>query len=230
MAAIASTLEFSLKRLNKSNAKTCETGSNEMLVKHPTWHTSDNSLPLYTMTEAKIKKMASPPLAAVYERHFDELYRYAFSMLRNRVQAEDVVQAVFLDIWQNNLHEGIHTSLRAFLFKSVYFKCLNEIKHNKVRDKFELHHLNHSTLQTRDEYEKTELRNSIEEAINALPAECKKVFELCKIQGLKYHEAAAQLQISPKTVENQMSKALKSLRQALLRFILPITTLIFYLP
>ena len=39
--------------------------------------------------------MASPPLATVYERHFDELYRYAFSMLRNRVQAEDVVQAVF---------------------------------------------------------------------------------------------------------------------------------------
>lgn len=230
MAAIASTSEFSLKQLSKSNAKTCETALNVMPVKHPTWHTSDNSLPLYTMTEAKIKNMSTQPLALVYKNHFDELYRYAFSMLRNSAQAEDAVQAVFLDIWQNKLYDNIHTSLRAFLFKSVYFKCLNEIKHSKVRDKFVLHLRDAHPLNTDDEIETVELRNSIEEAINALPAECRKVFELCKMEGLKYHEAAAQLQISPKTVENQMSKALKSLRQALLRFILPITTLIFYLP
>lgn len=230
MTAIASSTEYSLKRLNKSREVTCDTGSNNKPVMHSTWHPTDNSLPLYTMTEAKIKKLSTQPLALVYKQHFDELYRYAFSMLRNSAQAEDVVQAVFLDIWQNKLYDNVHTSLRAFLFKSVYFKCLNEIKHSKVRDKFVLHHREVSNLQTEDEFDTGELRNTIEEAINALPAECRKVFELCKIQGLKYHEAAAQLQISPKTVENQMSKALKSLRQALLRFILPITTLIFYLP
>ncbi len=185
---------------------------------------ANNSLPLHTMTEAKIRNFSPDPdplpLDKVYRLHFDELYRYAFSMLKNQVQAEDVVQSVFLDVWQNKYHDSIHTSIRAFLFKSVYFKCLNEIKHEKVKGRY----LKQNTFQLEvlpeDEGDQHDLRHSLEDAINRLPPECRKVFELCKIKGLKYHEAAAELNISAKTVENQMGKALKNLRQTLLKYLL----------
>ena len=75
---------------------------------------------------------------------------------------------------------------------------------------------------------RTELKQKIEEALQMLPPECRKVFELCKMEGLKYYEVADKLQISPKTVENQMGKALKSLRQQLSRYLFPITLLIIF--
>ena len=118
-------------------------------------------------------------------------------MLRNQVQAEDVVIEAVFWIFGKTICSKVFIPHCVLLFKSVYFKCLNEIKHNKVRDKFELHHLNHSTLQTRMN-ERTELRNSIEDAINALPAECKRSLNCTKIRDLnttKLHD-----QISPKTV------------------------------
>lgn len=194
----------------------------------------NNSLPLHTMTEAKIKNLNSEPyvlpLDKIYRLHFDELYRYAFSMLKNRVQAEDVVQSVFLDSWHNKHHESIHTSIRAFLFKSVYFKCLNEIKHEKVKERYLKQNNFQLEVLPDVEGDQHDLRHSLEDAINRLPPECRRVFELCKMQGLKYHEAAAELNISAKTVENQMGKALKSLRQSLMKYLLIFFLLISILP
>ena len=189
---------------------------------------------IYPMAEAKVTNIAGKrepiDLEQIYKQHFDELYRYAFSMLKDRDRAEDTVQSVFLDVGQHRQLGEVHTSVRAFLYKSVYFKCLNAFKRDRVQLKFTRTHGDRQAYFTADSLENEELRLTIERAIDALPPECRKVFELCKMQGLKYHEAAQQLMISPKTVENQMGKALKSLRQALLRYIIPFTTLIYFLP
>lgn len=185
------------------------------------------------MTEAKIRAFSrssdyNAELESAYRQHFDELYRYAFSMVKNQSQAEDVVQSVFMEGWQDRSKIQIHTSLRAFLFKAVYFKCMNELKHQKVKQKFESFFTARTEKVVKEDPVRTELKQKIEEALQMLPPECRKVFELCKLEGLKYYEVADKLQISPKTVENQMGKALKSLRQQLSRYLFPITLLIIF--
>jgi RNA polymerase sigma-70 factor, ECF subfamily len=185
------------------------------------------------MTEANIKFLnqsidAKTDLEVAYRLYFDELYRYAFSMLRDSSHAEDTVQSVFMESWQGSKKIEIHTSMRAFLFKAVYFKCMNEIKHRNVRAKFEMFALSGKEEHYKEDLLQKEMKQKIDEAMAVLPSECRKVFELCKMEGLKYHEVAAKLNISPKTVENQMGKALKTLRQNLSRYLLPITSLILF--
>ncbi|MBP6398281.1 MAG: RNA polymerase sigma-70 factor [Saprospiraceae bacterium] len=185
------------------------------------------------MTEAKIRVFSSSAhnkaeLEAAYRQHFEELYRYAFSMVRDQSHAEDVVQSVFLEGWQDSARMHIHTSLRAYLFKAVYFKCLNELKHQQVKRKFELFFTSGKELVVKEDTLQKELKQKIEEALQTLPPECRKIFEMCKLEGFKYYEVADKLRISPKTVENQMGKALKSLRQQLSRYLFPITLLIIF--
>ncbi|MBL0083108.1 MAG: RNA polymerase sigma-70 factor [Saprospiraceae bacterium] len=185
------------------------------------------------MTEAKIRVISSSTnnmaeLEAAYRQHFEELYRYAFSMVKDQDLAEDVVQSVFLESWQDRTKMHIHTSLRAYLFKAVYFKCLNELKHQQVKQKFESFFTARTELVVEEDPMQTELKQKIEEALQLLPPECRKVFEMCKLEGLKYYEVADKLKISPKTVENQMGKALKTLRQYLSRYLFPITLLILF--
>lgn len=169
----------------------------------------------------------------VYKNYFKPLYVYAFTMLKDETHAEEIVQNLFLKIWERKEKINIETSLKAYLYKAVYFDCLNYIKHQKVKTNYEIH-ATHVMKNVKSELasHKVMYRNLEEKlrtALNELPEQCRTVFQLSRFEELKYREIAERLNISEKTVESHMSKALKQMRLKLAEFVISIIGLSIYL-
>lgn len=156
-----------------------------------------------------------------YEMVFREYYRpmtaYAFRFLGNLADSESIVQEVFLRLWQKRKEILITSSLQNYLFRSVKNHCINHIEHEKIKSGYQ-------TMVIKNESDRSEyseffleygLMKKIEAAIAALPEKRQEIFRLAREEGLKYREIAEQLNISIKTVETQMTLALKQLRESL---------------
>jgi len=181
-----------------------------------------------------------PPAAAserefeqLFKEHFKSLYAYAFTILKNEAIAEEIVQNVFYKVWEKKIPDTIQISLKAYLYKAVYHESLNYLKHQKIKARYQLHVMqqsnNHTDQSAARKILVKELEEKLREAMNALPQQCRTIFQLSRYDGLKYQEIADQLGISVKTVENQMGKALKQLRVKLIDY-LPIFMLaLFYI-
>jgi RNA polymerase sigma-70 factor (ECF subfamily) len=151
----------------------------------------------------------------VFDTYFDGLCNYAFTKLRNMDEAEDVVQGMFLKIWEKRESLMITQSLRSYLFRAVHNYCVNQLEHRDVKQK----HLDYKTLVAEErqlpEVFPEELEENIRKAIEQLPQQCRIVFKMSRYEEMKYAEIAEKLGISVNTVENQISKALKILRTQL---------------
>jgi RNA polymerase sigma-70 factor, Bacteroides expansion family 1 len=155
-----------------------------------------------------------------FKSNFKALHAYAYTMLREDDAAEEVVQNVFLKLWENRKRMAIHTSLKAYLYKSVYHESLNYLKHQRVRRKY----MEEAMADLKQQAPQTaasdaELRRQLSEALSQLPEKCRTVFQLSRFEDLKYQEIADKLGISLKTVEAHMGKALKVLRLRLADFL-----------
>jgi len=145
--------------------------------------------------------------------------------LKDLEAAEEVVQELFVKLWENKDTTEITSSIRSYMLRSVRNSCLNFIKHQKVEENYKLYNeelRNESSLTVDEELEGSELEKKIREVIDQLPPERKKIFIMSRFEGLKYREIADKSGISIKTVENQMGKAIKFLREELAEY----TTLI----
>lgn len=155
-----------------------------------------------------------------FKTHYTPLVNYANTLLKNIDEAEDKVQHVFISIWEKRHSLEIHSSLRAFLYKSVHNHSLNALKHEKIKQNHAIHvQNNHETIQAEKELEQKELQEKIRQSIQILPEKCRQIFEMSRFEDLKYKEIADRLELSVKTVENQMGKALKILRTELRDYI-----------
>lgn len=156
-----------------------------------------------------------------YEMVFREYYRpmtaYAFRFLSNLSDSESIVQDVFLRLWQKRREIMITSSLQHYLFRSVKNQCINHIEHEKIKTGYQAFVIKNET--DRSEYSEFflefGLKRKIEAAIAALPEKRQEIFRLAREEGLKYREIADRLEISVKTVETQMTLALKQLRESL---------------
>ncbi len=169
----------------------------------------------------------------VYKQHFEALYRYAYTILQEVETAEEIVQTIFVKIWEKKLDLQITTSLKSYLYRSVYNACMNWIKHKKVKAQYN-NHTTHmmkstSTLTPSQILQHKGLQEALFKAIDELPEQCRTVFQLCRFQNLKYREVAVELNISEKTVENHMGKALKLLRKALTEYLVSIIAIFTYI-
>lgn len=157
-----------------------------------------------------------------FRKYYQSLCNYANSILKEMDEAEEVVQNLFMSIWEKRNDLEINISLKSYLYRAVHNHCLNRIKHLKVREEYQQYATNfydasyESVSQT---VMKNELETKIEEAIRKLPEQCRLIFRMSRFEELKYHEIAEQLEISPKTVENQIGKALKILRVELAEYL-----------
>lgn len=160
---------------------------------------------------------------ALFTAWYGKLLTYAFSVLQNETQAEETVQAVFCRIWEKRRQWQVHTSLKAYLYGSVYHQCMDGLRRTKQVRKHQRHVLqNNSEAQAAPASGKAELKEleaKLQDALSQLPDQCRAIFQLSRFGGLKYREIAEQLAISIKTVEAQMSKALKHLRDQLSDFL-----------
>ena len=152
---------------------------------------------------------------ACFRQFYEPLCRYAHSLLRNKDEAEDIVQKIFCRLWDEREKMEIHTSIKSYLYKMVHNACLNKIKQIQMQSE---HHQQMAYCSipsvNNGEYAMVhkELSHQIELAIAALPERCRQVFLLSRMQRLSYMEIAQEMQISHNTVETQIVKALKILR------------------
>lgn len=151
--------------------------------------------------------------------------RYAVSLTKDKNAAEELVQQTFVQIWEKRDSISLSESLLAYFFRAIRNRFLNDERHKKIVEQ----HIAQACLEKQVAYmEEFEVKEKVFEAVNSLPIQCGRVFTLNRFEGKKYQEVAEELNISVKTVENQMGKALRLLRVALKDFITIIVLLINY--
>jgi RNA polymerase sigma-70 factor (ECF subfamily) len=165
----------------------------------------------------------------MFRTYYQPLCRYAYSFVHETEEAEEIVQSSFISFWEKKESIEITTSVKAYLYRAIRNACLNNLKHEKVKLAFAQHQAYSGSKQD-ESSEQTLLHDELEQKIMAamqkLPEQCRIIFKLSRFEELKYQEIADQLNISIKTVENQMGKALKIMREQLREY-LPLIAVLF---
>lgn len=155
----------------------------------------------------------------IYKHYYDYLCHYAWKFVGEKELAEEVVSEVFYKLWKNKKKIKVKTSFRSYLFIAVRNQSFDYLrktrKVNYIDDTEAIRSKNvdhHSPL---EETIFNEIYHNLEKAIENLPQQCRLIFRMSRDEGLRYKEIANQLNISIKTVETQMGRALKKLRKAI---------------
>jgi RNA polymerase sigma-19 factor, ECF subfamily len=153
----------------------------------------------------------------LFKLHFKYLCHFAQQYVMDADSAQDICQKVFINLWEKRAEIDSTKSLKSYLFTSVKNRCLNHIRdQKKFRSKtLDLDCADFSIIEETDHFAVEELQDKIEKALSALPEKCRLVFEMSRFQSMKYREIAEELEVSQKTVEAHMSKAIKHLREHL---------------
>lgn len=151
-----------------------------------------------------------------FHKSYIRLCQFANKFLNNPEEAKEVVQDAFINIWENRELIEPEESLLSYLFKIIQNKCINKLYHKQVETKYaevyKLVYADYRSISPIDSLLALELSEHINKVVADLPPQCRKVFELSRHDGLRYSEIATSMNISVKTVEAQISKALKILR------------------
>ncbi len=167
--------------------------------------------------EGNIKEFES-----LFREFYKPLFIHANRILQDGAEAEEIVQDLFFNIWKNRQNLNINISASSYLYSAVRNNCLQFIKRKKIKGKYEIYlkGQNHQSIEPIEHIKYNELHARLYKVMDDLPDRCQQIFKLNRFQGLKYQEIADQLEISIKTVEANMSKALKHLRKNLSEFML----------
>jgi len=147
----------------------------------------------------------------IYFEHVDALYRFAFNILKDNDECTDAVQEIFIWLWENKEKLEI-TDLRRYLSAAIKYRLSKAILRSKRRT--EIISSGYKNLETVEdsELELKELKNAIQNFLETLPPRAREIFHLSRNEFLSNKEIASRMQISEKTVENQMTISLRKLR------------------
>lgn len=158
----------------------------------------------------------------LFKDYFQVLSVYAKRFVNDLDLAQDIVQEVFVRFYENREKLAVHTSLKALLYQSVKNRCLDHIRSEQT------HHGHHeqilnlnqgSDVDAVDIMEQLELEEKIYKAISGLPEQCQVIFKMSRFEGKRNQEIAESLNLSKRTVETQISNALKRLRKDILPYL-----------
>jgi RNA polymerase sigma-70 factor (ECF subfamily) len=168
------------------------------------------------MLALRVKNGDEQAFELLFRKYYARLCGYSNKFLNDPEEAREVVQEVFTKIWEGRKDIDPDESLAAYLFKIARNISINKLRRKQVESKYieiyKLVYLNSAEVSPYDSLVANELRFNITKALSKIPPKCRKVFDLNRMDGLKYSEIALSLCISVKTVEAQMSKALQILR------------------
>ncbi|MGA7837651.1 MAG: RNA polymerase sigma-70 factor [Ignavibacteriaceae bacterium] len=157
---------------------------------------------------------------ALFREYYYSLSRFTTSIVKSSSAAEDLVQDIFLKIWENRQTWNPQGTIKTYLYRASKNQALNYLKHlNVVNNWAEFSRNSFSSINPEDEFERKELLNSVNGAINQLPEKCKMIFLLHRHEDLSYREISEVLNISISTVETQMGRALKKIREILFPYL-----------
>lgn len=160
----------------------------------------------------QLKKSNTNIIRHLFDLHYDDMCRYAFKIIEKQEIAEEVVQDVFVYLWEKRETISIHSSVKNYIVRAVKNQSINYLKSKYANLKFD-------TIDTHEQHDISgneltykEISKLSRAAIKSLPERCAIIFKLSRIFGMTYNEIAENLEISPKTVENQIIIALKRIR------------------
>jgi|WetSurMetagenome_2_1015567.scaffolds.fasta_scaffold00268_18 RNA polymerase sigma-70 factor (family 1) len=187
----------------------------------------------YTSEELMREIKADNMLAfdALYGKYSRKLYKFGYSILKSKEDSENLIQDVFLNLWENRRKVEKNASVQSYVFTIAYNSAISILR-KKAKDFQFIEYLKSLQENLEDpvnvELEYNELAVKLDEIINSLPARQREVYLLHKVEGLKYEVIAEQLHISVNTIENHMSRALRTIRGKLGNYSL-FAILFFYL-
>jgi len=155
---------------------------------------------------------------ALYGKYCKRVYKFGYSILKSREEAENLTQDVFLNLWENCHKVEKDSSIKSYIFTIAYNSAISIIRKKARESEFveylkSVQEINVEPVDVVLEY--NELTNKLDEIINTLPKRQKEVYLLHKVEALKYNEIAERLHISVNTIENHMSRALRTIREKL---------------
>lgn len=155
----------------------------------------------------------------VFNFYYSGLVVYADQIIKNTSVSEDIVQSVFMKLWETRETIEIR-SFRSYFIQCVKNRCIDHLRSQQVKDRF-----NNRTpepiqlILDEDLWTKTELTDLIEKSVESLPPRCREIFRMSRYENLKIADIADKLGISKRTVETQISKSLKILRIKLIDYL-----------
>lgn len=156
-------------------------------------------------------------MSYIFEKYYGEVCRHIYRIIPFQETCEDIAQSIFMELWNKRRDLQVRISIGAYLHKMALSRALNYLRDNKKHQHAPEEELTGVTVDSSNPLQQLtegELEKVIHVAIDSLPERCRVVFVLSRFEGLSYQEIGHELDISPKTVENQISKALHILRTA----------------
>lgn len=155
----------------------------------------------------------------LFRRYYLLLTRFAWRYVNSKAVAEELVQEIFSELWEDRKELDITESVKAYLYKAVKHRSLNYLKHQKVKLKYDARWMEDkertATVNFKDREHLEQIRTAIKKAVEELPSRSKMTYKLHRHDGLTYKEIAEVMDVSVKTVESQMTRTLKILRERL---------------
>jgi RNA polymerase sigma-70 factor, ECF subfamily len=152
---------------------------------------------------------------ALFRKFQPGLVRFAYIHLRSQEDAREVVQEVFINIWDKRGQLQFDAELKYYLFRAVKNACLNLIKKRRLDTVSLEEGMTAAEELTKDEHDTQHRFKSVMAQIEQLPEMCREIFLMSRMEGLSHKEIAEILEIAPKTVENQIGIGLKKIREGL---------------
>ena len=155
---------------------------------------------------------------SVFREYFVALTYYSVKMVNDHDSAKEIVHQVFVNIWEKRESITLDRPLRSYLYTAVHNRSLNYLRDRRRFLPEDIGNIDMNFLPESDDNDYLDINETesrIAEAISKLPERCAEVFKLSRFENKKYAEIAGMLNLSVKTVEAQMSKALRILREEL---------------
>ncbi|BEG99260.1 RNA polymerase sigma-70 factor [Bacteroides sedimenti] len=178
----------------------------------------------------ELKQGNKEAFTLLFQKYYKDLVLFGGNFLYDKVRCEDIVQTIFLKLWSDREVLVVNTSLKSYLLRAVQNSCLDEIRHNQVKYEHESYTAAFGlddNVDTENYILYSDLQNHLDEALSKLPEACRLAFEMNRFEGLRYKEIASRLDVSERTIEVRIGKAIGLLRVYLKEFFLLVSMLLF---
>ncbi len=164
----------------------------------------------------KIKEGNVKAFESLFYKYYTPLCKYVTLIIGSYDEAEEIVQELFYKLWRDREMISITYSIKSYLYRSAHNMALGYCEHDEVKQRFYQNYTNNNvdySFSVDSEIECSELKKILDNVLKKLPDRCKTIFMMNRFQGKKYKDIAVELSLSIKTVEADISKALKILKE-----------------